>query len=158
MRILVLCSVLLLVLTTSNGCYTVFRTTSLDGKPPAEVPAYNEGQSSADMAYDTYEHDRWRFYLACPWWYHSLWFPGDDEAIVIDGPDYGDWVVPASPIEFEIPGIALPVYIPVEPAQISTSPETKYKTGDDSADSGSKNPPEKTTEKKGKPVRRTNGG
>jgi hypothetical protein len=107
------------------------------------------------MAFDIYEHERWRFYLSCPWWYQSIWCESD----YYDDGFHGDEVVldeappPYSPsigIEIPSPPIhSVPVYAPVP------KPDVKYKSEESNPD-----PPEKDDKPKPprKPPRRTKGG
>lgn len=155
-RSLVLCSVLIFFLITLNGCYTVFRRGTLDGKPPAGITEREEGSSSVDVAFESYEQERWRYYLSCPWWYQSIWFEsamyGHDEA-EYDSDMTPDYVPPAvAPVGdgFEIPG-----YIPVRQSQPNSAPETRMKDSNsvDTTDTATKK-----EEPAKKPERRGGGG
>jgi len=153
---LVLGSVLILFLVSLNGCYTVFRRGSLDGKPPAAISERELGTSSADVAFDSYENGRWRYYLSCPWWYQSVWF----ESSQYDDNDYDsdmrpDFTPPAAApdnIGFETPG-----YTPIRQEIPSAAPETRSK--DTSTNDGNKPADEKKKEEPAKkPERRSGGG
>ncbi len=160
LRAFVLRSIAALILLSVSGCYTVFRTQTLDGRIPAGVSERELDESSSDMAFDTYEHERWRFYLSCPWWYQSIWCESDyyddgyqgDEVTLEEAPPAYSPPIDGIGIPSPPPAYAPPVYAPVAPA---TGTDVKYKSEESNPD-----PPEKDSKPKPphKPSRRTNGG
>lgn len=152
---LVLGSVLFLFLVSLNGCYTVFRRGSLDGKPPAAISERELGTSSADVAYDNYHNGRWRYYLSCPWWYQSIWFESsqynDDDYNSDMTPDFTPPAAAPGDQRFQTPG-----YTPVRQEVPNAAPETRMK--DTNTDNNSKPAEAKKEEPAKKPKRRSGGG
>lgn len=130
-RNLILCSISLVMILTTGGCYTVFRTTSLDVEPPAEESANIHYQFGGDIAFDNYTHDRWVYYLFCPWWEESVFLMWvDDEASETEGPtEYsGETEVIYGPP----PTVEHIIIVPTTPAPApqTDQPEIRHKPSD----------------------------
>ncbi len=156
LKSLLLCSIAILTLISLNGSFTVFRTQTFDGKVPPGISERELDESTSDIAFDTYQNEKWRFYLACPWWYKSIWtesdyyddgYPGNqvalDEAPQAYTPPIDGMGISNPPIH------SVPSYAPI------VNPDVKYKP--DAPGSGE---PEKAanTRPPHKPSRRNNGG
>lgn len=168
-RLLVICSVAFLALTTLNGCYTVFRTGDLAGRhdTPEETVAHGPSGAdySGDVAFSGYEHDRWSYYLRTPWWEQSLllrWVSHQDGESRQDTPPPIFLPAPrgsGGPLPIDgMPGVEIPSR-PVNPQGSSSKEDgddVRYK--DDS--SGDSNSPTDTNTSKTdrKPARRKTGG
>ena len=83
---LVLCSIAVLILLATNGCYTVFRHKTFDGKPPENMSVRTMDSFSGDIAFKSCQYGRWTYYLTNPWWHESLWTSNDtdDESVESD--------------------------------------------------------------------------
>jgi hypothetical protein len=155
----VFCSILILVAT--NGCYTVFKSQTFDGKPSVEISEQEIAESSSDYAYDTYENPRWRYYLCCPWWYQSVWYYRDDfdfgaadNGLTIDDP--GE---PASAPPATGRGVfSLPTVGPMSSPPAGHEIRYKQEDGNESNQDDGKSDSTRSSQPTKKPTRRGGGG
>lgn len=129
---LILCSVSMAIILTTGGCYTVFRTTSLDVEPPAEESSEIHYQFGGDIAFDNYTHDRWVYYLFCPWWEESIFLQWvDDEA---DNDEPTEYTGETEVIYGPPPTVEHIIIVPTTPAlvPVDDQPEIRHKPSDDS--------------------------
>ncbi len=132
-RNLILCSVSIAMILTTGGCYTVFSTTSLEVEPSAEESADVYYEFGGDIAFDNYTHDRWVYYLFCPWWEESVFlnWVDDDAAENDDATEYtGETEVIYGPP----PTVEHIIIVPTTPAQapVINQPEIRHKPNENS--------------------------
>jgi hypothetical protein len=72
----ILVPVLLILVLSTNGCYTVFHKGAFDSKPSEEIDVEATGEFSGDLAFHGCTHERWSHYIFCPWWKQSIFLRG----------------------------------------------------------------------------------
>ena len=162
-----LCSVALIALLTTSGCYTVFQKKTVDGKPPAVITDEVIGEYSGDMTFHSYTHERWTHYLLCPWWEESIFSRSrrsEDEDVaepVADEELVDESTLPVTPPDPEPPAFMRAISTSSAPASAPNSEtrEIRRKPTDD----GKTSEPQTTEQpesnsKSDKPQRRTGPG
>jgi hypothetical protein len=155
-RNLILCSVSIAMIFLTSGCYTVFRSASVEIEPPEEDSAIDYYEFGGDIAFDSYTNDRWVYYLFCPWWEESvfLMWAGDDADDIEGSTEYtGETEVIYGPP----PTVEHIIIVPSTPAPapVVDQPEIRHKPSDGGESEPAKS--EKTEVKPSKPSRRGGG-
>lgn len=164
-KLLVICSVTILILMNLTGCYTVFRTADVAGE---YKDTSNSSEYSGDIVFSSYENDRWSWYLTRPWWEESLFLKWTSHNEGDDQPP-SQLIVPAgfgsgyttSPIIIDWPGIEIERTSDTDVSgssnRDSDGTDVRYKD-EGSDDSGSSSNSSKSNTERKPARRKTSGG